>query len=152
MPICQFAKKNYIPEINKRTTLTRPSNAEYGFRIHGSRPVVVSAVEIGSPAEIAGKLIFANFRKKHQFLVSIGLEVGDVIISVNGLHVLDSSHSDVVRIASQAEVLELELASTKDELVNSSIGIEDEEIISQGELLKFNGLDLDFEKGKWVGR
>jgi S1-C subfamily serine protease len=79
-------------------TLHRSENGEYGFRIHGSRPVVVSAVETNSPA------------------AEQWLEVGDVIMSINGLHVLDSSHSDVVRIASQATSLELELASTRDAL------------------------------------
>lgn len=81
-------------EITKRLQIHR-QGTEFGFRIHGSRPVVVSAVEEETPAEEAG------------------LEVGDVIMSVNGVQCLDSSHSDVVKLA-KGDVLELELARTAD--------------------------------------
>ena len=63
-----------------RHVVVRRDSAEYGFRIRGSRPVIVSVVESASPAEYAG------------------LRVGDVILCINSYNVLYASHSDVLKI------------------------------------------------------
>nr|XP_027195127.1 probable serine/threonine-protein kinase DDB_G0282963 [Dermatophagoides pteronyssinus] len=106
--------------IDKCLTLTRDNN-EFGFRIHGNRPVVVSAVEKGTSAQ-------------HK-----GLEVGDIIVAVNGHTVLDSSHSEVVRMAHHGHSLKLEVASTATALKTETAQASENEpkVIINGYLSRF---------------
>merc|ERR1719250_488734 len=109
-------------ECNK-TVIVQRVEGEFGFRIHGSRPVVVSAIEPGTPAQ------------------SSGLSVGDILLTINGVNVLDLPHTQVVRVAQKCpDALELGVARTDDVKERGNVWEQlslSKEVLSQGCLYSF---------------
>nr|XP_016943348.1 uncharacterized protein LOC108019829 isoform X2 [Drosophila suzukii] len=127
-------QKNNSFRVDK-TVVVKSDSGEFGFRIHGSKPVVVAAIEPETPAE------------------SSGLEVGDIIISVNGVQVLDKHHTEVVKIAHDGcEKLELQVARTIGVLMHEQLEPPSQPIFS-GYLWRQSGQAKGAPNSKkWVRR
>lgn len=105
-----------ISECNKTVAVPR-AGGEFGFRIHGSRPVVVSA--IGTNTNIQHKrtwmevfeccccvlcwMLRCGSTEPGTPAQQSGLAVGDIILSINGTNVLDLPHTQVVRVAQKCK-------------------------------------------------
>ncbi|KAK5640771.1 hypothetical protein RI129_009318 [Pyrocoelia pectoralis] len=105
--------------------------------MHGSRPVLISAIEPETPAETSG------------------LEVGDAIIAINSVNVLDKTHSEVIEvIRSAGDTLTLEVLNTCTVLNPTKIEevSEEEESLYCGYLWKMAGYASGRPCDKWIRR
>ncbi|KAF5285916.1 hypothetical protein FQA39_LY04377 [Lamprigera yunnana] len=117
-----------------KTIIIERKSGPFGFRLHGSRPVLISAIEPETPAE------------------SSGLEVGDTVITINGINVLDKNHSEVIEIAKGCKnSLTLEVIKTCSILNPISKEVPGEPICC-GYLWKLSGYASGTTSNKWLRR
>jgi hypothetical protein len=84
--------------------------------------------------------------------------VGDIVVTINGYNVMDSSHSEVVKLAhSGTETLRLEVVSTRNALkyeTNSESDINGSDVVINGYLTKLitvtsNNGTKKLRKNRW---
>uniref|UniRef100_A0A1Y1MMJ7 PDZ domain-containing protein n=2 Tax=Photinus pyralis TaxID=7054 RepID=A0A1Y1MMJ7_PHOPY len=125
------------PNDADKSIIIQRRGGQFGFRMHGSRPVLISAIEPETPAE------------------SSGLEVGDAIVAINSINVLDKSHSEAIEIVRSAgDTVTLEVLSTCTVLNPDKIEENDDEEDSLycGYLWKLAGYASGLPSDKWLRR
>ncbi|KAF5288318.1 hypothetical protein FQR65_LT12052 [Abscondita terminalis] len=117
-----------------QTVIIQRQSGSFGFRLHGCRPILVSAIEPETPSE------------------NSALEVGHVILTINGVNVLELDHSDVIEIVkSSRDSLTLEVLKTctaVNPIQNKLLG----EPICCGYLWKLSGYASGLPSNKWLRR
>ncbi|XP_074656229.1 uncharacterized protein LOC141909617 [Tubulanus polymorphus] len=109
------AERPVVLEKSKKTD-------SFGFHVKGNKPTYVSTVDTGGIADKAG------------------VQVGDILISVNGVKVIDSDHDEVIKLLTQDDSrIMMELSHTGSQ--SYTMSYDDEPVVS-GYLIKQCGTGL----------
>ncbi|XP_060600459.1 uncharacterized protein LOC132753923 isoform X2 [Ruditapes philippinarum] len=78
----------------KSFTIERDSSMEFGIHILDSKPAIISGIDAGSAAE------------------SSGLKEGQIVVSINGVNVLEASHDEIINLVTRdSKTLTLEVGT-----------------------------------------